>query len=37
MDQKLETNIDFTIVMLQDINDNKDRMITIATVCIRFE
>jgi len=34
MDQKLGTNIAFTIVMLQNINDSKDRMITVATVCI---
>lgn len=37
MDQKLGTNIAFTIVMLQGVNDSKDRMITVATVCIRFE
>jgi len=37
MDQKLGTDIDFISVMLQNINDSKDRMITVATVCIRFE
>lgn len=32
MDQKLGINTAFTIVMLQDINDSKDRMIAVATV-----